>query len=129
MFPKEFHKVNIYCLIRAYITSHGTVFCKARVTCAVSNREDSSLAICLRLSARRHSMLRRHRIVFTHREHIVIVSSSVSEVLNDTKGRVVSYANRIAIVSKQSYYQYDCLILTKSLSCTSQAKVLILNIH
>ena len=44
MFPKKFHKVNIYCLIHAYVTSHGAVFCKARVTCAVSNTEDSSLA-------------------------------------------------------------------------------------
>lgn len=100
MFPQKFHKDNIYCLIHAYITSHGTVFCKARVTCAASNIEDSSLAICLRLTDRRHSMLRRHRIVFAHREYIVIVSSSVSEVLYETKGRVVSYANCIAIVYK-----------------------------
>lgn len=100
MFPQKFHKVSIYCLIHAYRASNGTVFCKARVTCAVSNTEDSSLAICLRLTNRRHSMLRRHRIVFAHREYIVIVSSSVSEILYETKGSAVSYTNCIAIVSK-----------------------------
>jgi hypothetical protein len=45
-------------------------------------------------------MLRRHRIVSAHREHIVIVSSSVSEVVYEIKGRVVSHANCIAIVSE-----------------------------
>jgi hypothetical protein len=44
-------------------------------------------------------MLCRNRIVSTNREHIVIVSPSVCAIPFETKGTVVSYANRIDIAS------------------------------
>jgi len=49
-----------------------------------------SVATCLRLSDRRHSMLGRHRIVSARREHIVIVSSSVYDIPLEALSRIVS---------------------------------------
>jgi hypothetical protein len=55
-------------------------------------RFQPSVAICLRLSDRRHSMLRCHRIVSTRRKHTVILSPSPRSNL---KHRVESNRKKI----------------------------------
>ena len=60
-------------------------------------------------------MLSRHRIVSSHREHIVIVSSSMCTVPFYTKGRVVSYHHRVL-------RDVRCKISLRFLICTREGQ-------
>jgi len=72
-----------------------------------------SVAICLRLSDRRHGVLSRHRIVSVHRERNVIVSSSACKVPFESNwfSRIASWTYRLRILSSDQCE--GCLILKR----------------